>query len=136
MGTGVITTASIKLRNIYLGREQTEELGLRVGEKYSILIDGDEQDDSMRGTLTASYLLGGLSRLYKRYELTERNKIEIRFDDGTVLICPEADKRGQESIDVLICWEDDCKERERLPSNIVVLKSILQTAVESNEIEL
>jgi len=246
MVTATITQSSIKLRNIYIGREEAEQLGIKPGEKYPIVIKDIEAGD-LRGTLTASYSLGALSRLYKSYNLTEGDTVNITIEDGAIVITPnstqspdqstptitaqqpqeqtvferkklkhihiepytpgnlsrwvprtEADvymvfgalseftdyryccgaskklldtlgysasskpdailidrndssylvaevkmrssdfetNHSKDDIDVLICWEDDSSNPINLPDNRVVLRDILQTAIESNEIEL
>ncbi|BAZ79762.1 hypothetical protein PN497_16150 [Sphaerospermopsis kisseleviana CS-549] len=43
---------------------------------------------------------------------------------------------NKEDIDVLICWEDDAKIKDSLPSKVVVLRDVLEKAIEAKEIEL
>ncbi len=90
-----ITENYAKMNSIGIGREFSNRNNLQPGQQYSIRIldETAEEELEARGTLTKSYILGGLSILYRNYELTLGDEINVKYDESHILITPPAGKR-------------------------------------------
>lgn len=86
-----VTDSSIRLRNLYLGREAVDELGLKTGEKYQVSVLGIESAE-IRGTLTNNFSIGALSPLYAAFDLAPGDTITVSVDDGVLLLEPPQEK--------------------------------------------
>ncbi|CAK8714518.1 hypothetical protein KKHLCK_03580 [Candidatus Electrothrix laxa] len=91
-----IKESAKKIKSLYLGASIAQQLGLETGKKYQIKIQEDIGTDLelLTGTLTASWNLGGLSRLYRRFNLNADDSIDISFDDGLIKLTPPIVKKN------------------------------------------
>lgn len=90
-----ITDNYVKMRFVSIGREFSSRNNLQPGQQYSIRIVDETVEEvfETRGTLTKSYILGGLSILYRNYELITGDEINIEYNGSRVLITPPKDKK-------------------------------------------
>jgi hypothetical protein len=91
MSSTTIRNSHIELYAIYLPTEFVRANEIQIGIKYDIKIEGLESPDAT-GTMTQSYMLGGLSKLYRFYSLEDGDQISIDFQDDVIIIEPPKNK--------------------------------------------
>lgn len=91
MSSTTIRNSHIELYAIYLPTEFVRTNDIQIGIKYDIKIQGLESPDAT-GTMTQSYMLGGLSKLYRFYGLQDGDEISIDFQDDVIIIEPPKEK--------------------------------------------
>jgi len=113
-----IRQSYIDLKGINLGAAFVREHKLQFGQKYPMTIDG-LSDVEINGTLDRSGFIGGLSVLYKTFDLCVEDQLGIAYDDSVIRITPPQDKRRTQPTEpdqVLEAGEDTRPvfERQRL----------------------
>lgn len=91
-----VTKTAKAINSLYIGTIARENCYLQANQKYSIMIDGIPIEN-ITGTLTNSYYLGGLSPLYKRFDLHDGDEIEIEYKDGFIHLVPPSDKLNKQT---------------------------------------
>jgi len=90
--TAKVQKSYIELRGLNLGMSFVHDNGLIPGQKYPMIIGGLEEGDA-EGTLDPSGFIGGLSKLYRGYELRVGDEVEVRFDDGAIRLSPPEERK-------------------------------------------
>ena len=96
--TATVRSSYIELRGLNLGMEFVKEHSLRAGQKYSVVIQGIDDAD-IEGTLDKSGFIGGLSLLYKEFDLSVGDLVSIDYNEPLIVILPPADKRRNRPVD-------------------------------------
>lgn len=76
----------IDLRALNLGLGFVRDNKLAPGQRYSIRIQG--LAETTEGALDKNGLIGGLALLYQSFDLGVGDKIELAYDDGTIVLSP------------------------------------------------
>jgi len=87
----------IELRGLNLGMSFVRANGLSPGQKYAMVIEGIEEGDA-EGTLDPSGFIGGLSKLYRQYELAVGDEIKVGFDEGVIRLWPPEGRKRELSV--------------------------------------
>ena len=87
-----IRQSYIDLRGINLGAAFVKEHGLQFGQKYPMQIDGLPDAEPI-GTLDRSGFIGGLSVLYREFDLRVGDELDISYDEAAIHIAPPAHRR-------------------------------------------
>lgn len=87
-----IRQSYITLRGINLGVAFVREHRLQHGQRYAMSVEG-MPDRELIGTLDRSGFIGGLSAMYKVFDLTEGDNLEVNYDGAVIHITPPADRR-------------------------------------------
>ena len=95
----------IDLRGLNLGMEFVHKHGLQPGNKYSIIIEGLSETD-IEGRLDKSGFIGGLSRLYKAFDLQVGDIVEATFDDPDIRLHPPTAKAVSEAEETIPVKEE------------------------------
>ncbi len=86
-----IRQSYIDLKGINLGAAFVRKHNLQFGQKYAMTIDG-LPDVEINGTLDRSGFIGGLSVLYRTFDLCVEDTLGIGYDDSVIRITPPQGK--------------------------------------------
>ena len=90
--TSTIRQSYIELRGINLGIGFVRETGMTPGQKYSMLLTGVDEVE-LEGTLDKSGFIGGLTRLYREFNLAVGDEITVDYDGAVLTLTPPAEKQ-------------------------------------------
>ena len=90
--TATVQQSYIDLRALNLGMPLVREAGLVPGRKYAMVLDG-LSDVDLEGTLDKSGLIGGLSRMYRDYDLQVGDKVSVQYDGSVLRLSPPPEKQ-------------------------------------------
>lgn len=95
MPVSTIRKSYIDLRGINLGKDFIRDNDLSPGTAYPLVIIGLE-DGEAKGTLDKSGFIGGLTKLYRGYNLEPKDEIAIEFDGSVIKLTPPKEKLRQQ----------------------------------------